>query len=547
MSGRRSKIIKKETRDSSGIKDYSKLKKRLAITFTILAAIVYVVVLSWNFGEKPINEDPSSDPTQNVEEPVKEEVKPVEGGRLVISVSRFASVDPYRNREKSMDDFFRLVYDSLFELNGNYDLVPEIAKGYTIDAEGKKITITLDPNAKWHDGGRVTPADVAFTISHIKNNPQSPYNHLIRNIASTSTTNQSVTLDLATPNALEIYNLTFPIISKNSIGAKSILSDDSFGVIGNGMFRITEYNKGKNIILRKNESYQGTKPYINEIKAIIYADSTIRKNMFVAKEVDVIESSYYELNKYDYDVFRTGSYQSRRFDFIAFNGSKAPFDQGINRRAIAKVLNIPSAIEDAYRGTVRSSLVPISNGSELNLLKNTLYDKEAIRNTELIGTVPARLKIITDKTDPMKNRMGYMIKTDLSLIGLDSDVVGLSPAELKEAVAAGNFDIGVFSYDVPLDKDITRLFKANENLFRFNLDKLKLLMESVYKQGNKTFQIQNYLLFQEELLITMPFVGIGFRDNYNVYNENVYGQLDSTSIEFYNGIEKLFIKPKSVT
>ncbi|MDO4712048.1 MAG: ABC transporter substrate-binding protein [Peptostreptococcaceae bacterium] len=543
MSSRRSKIIKRNIRDRDVTKDRSKLKKRLAILVTVLAAIMYVFVLSLDLEKKQITEGPGNADIPS-EKPSEPKVKPVDGGQLVISVSRFGSVDPYKNKERSMDDFFRLVYDSLFELDANYDLVPELAKGYSVEEEGKKIIVTLDPNARWHDGTSVTPADVAFTIDHIKRNPQSPYNHLIKNIAGTTSSARSITIDLVAPNALGVYDLTFPIISKDSIGSNAVLNDGTFGVIGNGMFRVVEYHKGKSIILRKNDRYHGAKPHINEVKALIYTDSTIRKNMFVAREVDLIESGYYELNKYDYEVFRTAKYQSRRFDFIAFNGGKAPFDQGINRRSIAKILDIRSAIEDAYRGEVRLSLLPISNGSELNLLRNSLYDKESVRTTELIGTVPERLKIITDKADPMKHRMAYRIKADLSLAGLDSDVIGLSLPELKEAVLAGNFDIGVFSYEVPLDKDITKLFKANEKLFQYDLEKIKRMMDPVYKQGNKTFQAQNYLLLQEELLITMPFVGIGFRNDYSAYNEKIYGELDSTSIEFYNGIEDLFILPK---
>lgn len=539
MSNRKAKLIKTQKRDSSKIKDYSKLKKRLAILFAILGAIVYIVVLAWDFNKEPEKEDTVSvaqEPQQK--EP---EIKPVEGGQLIISVARFASVDPYKNKEKSLDNFFRLVYDSLFELDSNYDLVPELAKSYSVEAEGKKIIVSLNPAAQWHDGTKVLPSDVVFTVQHIKSNPQSPYNHLIRNIANVTAASGFVVFELSDPNALEVYNLTFPIIRAKSIGAKTVLNDGNFGVIGNGMFRIVEYNKGKNIILRKNENYFGAKPYLNEIKAIIYSDSMIRKNMFVAKEVDLIESGYYELNKYDYDVFRTSDYQSRRFDFIAFNGAKEPFSQSFNRRAIAKVLDIKSAIEEAYREELRSSLLPIANGSELNLLKNELYDKESVKKIRFIGNLPQRLKIITDKSDPMKNRMAYMIKANLSVAGIDSDVAVLSAEDLKKAVAEGDFHIGVFSYETPFNKDITQIFKANEKLFPYNFEKVNSLMESVYKQGNKTFQIQNYLLLQEELLNMMPFVGIGFRNEYAIYNEKIHGELTPTSIEFYNGIENLFI------
>lgn len=532
------RLIKKERRDSIKIRDYSKIKKRLAIILAILGAIGYIVFLSVDIPKKEPEEKKSK---IEQEEQKTQALTPVEGGRLRLSVSRFSSVDPYRNREKSMDDFFRLVYDSLFEYDENYNLVPELAESYTVGEDGKSITVRLKSNAAWHNGGKVTAEDVVFTIAHIKSQTQSPYYYLVKNISKATAQGQNVVLELATENSLEAHHLIFPIISSRSKGGTAILQDENFGLIGNGMFRVVEYNKGKNILLKRNDEYYGTKPYIREIMVNIYADSTIRKNMFTAKASDLIESNYYELKKYDYDVFRSGAYQSRQFDYIAFNAAKEPFSQRVNRMEIAKLIDIQTAVKDAYRDEIKLSLLPIHNESELLLVKNSLYDKEAIKNAKLTWATPRRLKIITDKTDPLRHRMAYVIKGQLALAGIDSDVIGLSKEEVTKAVQEANYDLGVFSYEAPLDKDITRLLSLQLH-FPKDIEKTKELMASVYKQGNKTFQKQNYLLAQEELLKWMPYIGIGFRNDYMVYNQRVHGNLQSNSVELYNGIEKIFIK-----
>ena len=536
MNGK--KIIKKEKRDFVPLR-YNKRKTIYMLSAAVLGVFLTTLVLLWAFYPREIE---VSEETPQVES--EEEVRqftPVSGGQLRIGVSRFGSVDPYKNNDRSMDNLLRLVYDSLFEYDENYNLVPELAESYTIGAEGKTITVKLNSNARWHDGGRVQASDVVFTFNHILANPQSPYSTLTENLARATATGNSVVFELKNPNALDVYNLIFPIISPRSMGTKGILSDDDFTVIGNGMFRVAEYNKGKNISLRRNEEYYGKKPYIDEIKATIYADSSVRKNMFGAKEIDLIESEYYELNKYQYDVFHFESYQSRDFDLIAFNSSRAPFDQSYNRRELAKSLDISEGIRDAYRQELRQSLIPINEGSELNLLQNTLYDQENIKKLSLIGIVPERLKIITDKSDPMKTRMAYLIKNQLSLVGLDCDVLGLSSEEMKQAIETGSFDIGVFSYQAPVNKDIAKIFSADTKLFQYRLDQFNVLMESVYNQGSKTFQLQNYQLAQEELMQLMPYIGIGFRNDYMVYNQRVQGRLQATSYEMYNGIENIFI------
>ena len=190
------------------------------LSAAVLGVFLTTLVLLWAFYPREIE---VSEETPQVES--EEEVRqftPVSGGQLRIGVSRFGSVDPYKNNDRSMDNLLRLVYDSLFEYDENYNLVPELAESYTIGAEGKTITVKLNSNARWHDGGRVQASDVVFTFNHILANPQSPYSTLTENLARATATGNSVVFELKNPNALDVYNLIFPIISPRSMGTKGI-------------------------------------------------------------------------------------------------------------------------------------------------------------------------------------------------------------------------------------------------------------------------------------------------------------------------------------
>lgn len=534
------KIIKKEERESIRIRQYATLKKNLFILGAVILAIGYIFFISFDF-DKNKGEKKEPEIKKEVIAEKKPEYEPVEGGTLRLSVTRFSTVDPYKNKENSMDQFLRLVYDSLFKYDKNYNLMPELASGYNISDNSKTLTIEMNPAARWQDGSKVTADDVAYTINKIKNSPGSPYNSLVSNIASTKVMGNSLELQLAQSNSLEAYKLIFPILKKDTKGTGALLNDGEFGVVGNGMFVVSGYNKGKNITLKRNENYHGKKPYINEILVNIYSDEEIRKNMFMSSNVDIIDCSYYDLNKFDYDIFRASSYQSRRFDFITFNSGRAPFDQGMNRKAISKIIDMKAAVEDAYRGKLQLSLFPINNGSELNIVNTVLFDKEQVKKTRLIAFEPRRLKIITDKDDPMRHRMAYIIKDDLSKAGLDSDVEGMAGEDLKQAIEAGNFDIGIFSYQVPLNKDISKLSKSNPQFFNYDFTAINQSMQDVYTAQSKFERNQKYANLQNKLFESMPYLGIGFRHDYKVYNNRIQGELESTSVELYNGIENIFI------
>ncbi|MCT4631512.1 MAG: peptide-binding protein [Firmicutes bacterium] len=57
-----------------------------------------------------------------------------------------------------------LVYSKLFKLDGNLDLVPSLAKSYSVSEDNMTLTFQLRDDVKWHDGEAFTGEDVVFTF-----------------------------------------------------------------------------------------------------------------------------------------------------------------------------------------------------------------------------------------------------------------------------------------------------------------------------------------------------------------------------------------------
>ncbi len=49
-----------------------------------------------------------------------------------------------------------MVYDTLFALDANFEVQPQMAESYEVSDDGKVYTIKLRPGLKWHDGAPVT-------------------------------------------------------------------------------------------------------------------------------------------------------------------------------------------------------------------------------------------------------------------------------------------------------------------------------------------------------------------------------------------------------
>ena len=69
------------------------------------------------------------------------------------------TINPINNNEQSVGYIMDLVYDSLFTIDSDYNVVPQLVDSYSVSSDGKSIDIKLK-NAKWHDKKPLTSEDV---------------------------------------------------------------------------------------------------------------------------------------------------------------------------------------------------------------------------------------------------------------------------------------------------------------------------------------------------------------------------------------------------
>ena len=60
-----------------------------------------------------------------------------------LTMIRASTINPILNTDKSVSYVLDLVYDSLFELDENYNIQPKLVESYSISSNNKKIDITL--------------------------------------------------------------------------------------------------------------------------------------------------------------------------------------------------------------------------------------------------------------------------------------------------------------------------------------------------------------------------------------------------------------------
>lgn len=171
------------------------------------------------------------------------------------------------------------IFASPLRFDENWKPQPYLAESWNVSDDGKKVTLNLRKNARFHDGKPVTSADVAFSIETVKANH--PFKTMFSPVESVDTPDaHTVVINLANPHPAILLSLSpalLPVLPKHVYGdgqdAKSH-PRNSKNPIGSGPFKLVEFKPGQHVILEKNPDYflEG-KPYLDKIIIKNYKDA----------------------------------------------------------------------------------------------------------------------------------------------------------------------------------------------------------------------------------------------------------------------------------
>ena len=113
-------------------------------------------------------EEPASAPGQagTDREPTGD---PVEGGVLLLLGGDPPTLDPHQTGDVTSSRYILEVFGGLLTIDYNLAIVPDLAENWTADPDGMGYVFTLNPDAMFHDGRRVTADDFKYSIDRAAN------------------------------------------------------------------------------------------------------------------------------------------------------------------------------------------------------------------------------------------------------------------------------------------------------------------------------------------------------------------------------------------
>lgn len=369
--------------------------KRIKVLSIILTIAIMVVGCNPNGGKDTSN---------------KESKSAINSEYINLTMVKPKTINPITNKDKSVSYITNLIYDGLFTIDENYNVVPQLVDQYTLLQGGKGISIKLK-DAKWHDGSKVTSDDVRFTVDFIKKTGDSPYNKLVENIASVDTTSSDqLTINFKNAYAFSIEKLIFPIVSQDKIGKsnKKDIDNNNNNLIGNGPYKVEKYQEREGITLVTNKEYYDELPEnIRNIKVSIVPDYDAQISMVMSLDSDMTNISLGDLSKFQEKEFNITNYEGRDFEYIMLNYNNKFFNNLNFRKAIAHAINRENIIQEGYMGDATLVNFPLNSKSKYynKDIKSLAYDKEkAISYLEKVDLADnVQVKDENTKTKNTKN------------------------------------------------------------------------------------------------------------------------------------------------
>jgi len=194
-------------------------------------------------------------------------------------------------------DRLALLGDSLNTL-GDEGFIPQLAESWTWSRDSLSIAFHLNPNARWHDGARVTSSDVRFTLGAYRDSSlASNAGSLIGAIDSVSTPDSLTAVVWFRARAPEqFYQATGQMrilpehIWKEIPVASWRSSEQANHPVGSGRFRFSSWKQGESLTLVADTANYRGRPKLDRVVWSIAPDFNTALARFLGGQTDFFEA-----------------------------------------------------------------------------------------------------------------------------------------------------------------------------------------------------------------------------------------------------------------
>lgn len=333
--------------------------------------------------------------------------------------------------------FFQNVYDTLFRLDEGGNPSPWLATDYEVSEDGLEWTFTLRDDVYFHNGEKMTAADVVFSWeTALAENPASATS-MLNGLAAGEViddTHCKAILSHVSPAFLNMLCTQMGVIICKSYFEEVGVEGYAANPIGTGAYRFVSRTSGEKIVLEANEEYWAGAPAIKNVELTTISNVSTQFISLESGDADVvINADLASCTRLAENSIATWTYaDSTTRTLIAFGWTNGAY--------IRDDLNLRLAIQSAIR--------------KEDLLAGVLFGYGKILDIDVVTGFPTSPEEGTYTVIPYDQEAakGYLAASDYDGRELSIYVVSGSSCEKAAQIVQGQLaEVGINAAVVPCD------------------------------------------------------------------------------------------------
>jgi ABC-type transport system substrate-binding protein len=380
--------------------------------------------------------------------------------RMTVSFqSDITTLDPAIGYDWQNWSIIKSIFDGLMDYKpGTTDLIPQLAKSYTVAEGGKTYTFILRPDVKFHNGRVMTASDVKYSLERVLDpDTQSPGSGFYLGIVGAEEFNQGKQREVSGIKVIDAHRVSFTLVKPNAAFLHTLAlnfahvvpkeevakygKDFGHHPVGTGAFAFKEWVLGQRLVLVKNAHYYiRSQPKLDELQFQIGIDPTVALLRLQRNEIDLLgdgipSSRFVQVTKdpklkkliVEGDQLHTG--------YITINTLVKPFDNVKVRQALNMAVNKERVIQ-VINGRARPAtqiLPPLMPGYD-SKYKGYGYNPEQAKAllAEAGLSKGFTTEMYVNNVDP-NPRIAQVIQQDLAAVGIKVELKTLAQSTVIEA------------------------------------------------------------------------------------------------------------------
>lgn len=470
---------------------------------------------------------------------------PASGGTYAEGVTgNVGSLNPLYAATNAEQAASRLLFSSLYSYDTTGNLRGDLATRMTLDATGRIYSLSLRPDAQWHDGYDLTAKDVLFTVNLMKNSSTRATNGNAsyaswKDIGVRAVNDYSVEFTLPASYASFPQALTFSVLPEHilrDIDPRD-MRGSSYGTspVGSGPFQFSLLQqigseRGRSIVhLNAFDDYYRGSPKLDRFQLHAYTSSEDVANALRIGEIsaaaDVSGDTARSIDKNRYDV----SIKPVNSGVYAIFNTSQPVLADLNvRKALQLGLDTQDVRQNIYgnprqlslpfvNGQLPEGTIPVAQSYNLDQAKKILEDDGWVLGDKAIRSKQGeelRLRIVTRKSAEFERALESIVGQWRSLgVQVDSQII--DPAEVGQSFAQAvlkdrNYDVLLDELLIGADPDVFAYWHTQGflNLANYSNPISDDALASARTRSEPELRNVKYRAFAQQWLNDVPAIGL---------------------------------------